>query len=332
MVTVATLKEQLILNHNKMLSELEDTYMTYINNLLQQKKAIILKMQNVLHQQIQCIDNLSQETIINTYFNDNNNYINNKHINQLIDELSSSTSDISSHGESSQSVLFELTKDNNDNNGGNKSEKKIKESSQKNQSEYFHQPNKTHKYSHNTSNKVIFSSMQSMVDYNSIKVLPLQNISSSSIVSNGVSNVVDVVNVHYDHSKMKQETNMTMINVNNEENRDQCITFRQQNNLTVHTELQNDNQVQYHSHQRPYKCNYCTKAFKQKSNLQQHIRIHTGERPFKCNICNKLFTRKSSLNRHIRIHTGDLPYECIKCKKRFNERSNCNKHTQKCKG
>jgi len=47
-----------------------------------------------------------------------------------------------------------------------------------------------------------------------------------------------------------------------------------------------------------YRCLYCKKEFKQKSNIEAHVPVHTGSRPFNCNVCNKAFSQKSNLNRH----------------------------------
>ena len=356
-------------------------------------------MQNVLHQQLQSIDNISQETIINTYFLNNNN----KDINVLIDELSSA-----SVSQSESSLLFEPNS-NTDSPittsqplfpsvhtfGDGDVTKKVQRNSlsnctdldvQRNQSEQCHQQHvdesqtRTGYNRHDTQNNVVKlcqtkpHNIQSyktgllaepQMDYTSVQILALNdmNINTNSntntntqstgnsnrgstgrISSNHAHTISQSVtsnshhlqsqnNVQYGYEKanvnvnVKQEAetktdiNVTINDINSFGNDKNCLTVHAQD---VHHSCSD--------FARPYKCNYCTKAFKQKSNLQQHIRIHTGERPFKCSICNKLFTRKSSLNRHIRIHTGDLPYQCMKCNKRFNERSNCNKHSKKCKG
>eukprot|EP00466_Bigelowiella_natans_P013683 jgi/Bigna1/79571/fgenesh1_pg.63_\ len=50
--------------------------------------------------------------------------------------------------------------------------------------------------------------------------------------------------------------------------------------------------------EKKYRCLYCKKEFKQKSNIEAHVRVHTGSRPFNCSVCNKAFSQKSNLNRH----------------------------------
>ena len=53
-----------------------------------------------------------------------------------------------------------------------------------------------------------------------------------------------------------------------------------------------------------HKCHNCQKTYKQKYNLNRHLRYECGvERKFECDICKKKFSHKSSLEVHIRnIH------------------------------
>ena len=41
----------------------------------------------------------------------------------------------------------------------------------------------------------------------------------------------------------------------------------------------------------------------------------THDKPFKCSLCGKAFRNQSLLTRHERIHTGDKPYSCDECGK-----------------
>uniref|UniRef100_A0A1Q3F3N5 Putative c2h2-type zn-finger protein n=1 Tax=Culex tarsalis TaxID=7177 RepID=A0A1Q3F3N5_CULTA len=75
-------------------------------------------------------------------------------------------------------------------------------------------------------------------------------------------------------------------------------------------------------------CDVCSKTFKRKEHLMQHLKSHVGLRPFKCEEpgCSKSFSRKEHLLRHTISHTGKKMFSCPVCRKYFSRKDNLNKH------
>ncbi|XP_025025652.1 B-cell CLL/lymphoma 6 member B protein isoform X1 [Python bivittatus] len=65
--------------------------------------------------------------------------------------------------------------------------------------------------------------------------------------------------------------------------------------------------------EKPYKCHFCSSAFRYKGNLASHRSLHTGEKPYHCGICGAQFNRPANLKTHLRIHSGEKPYKCETC-------------------
>ncbi|XP_050308241.1 zinc finger protein 630-like [Anthonomus grandis grandis] len=73
-------------------------------------------------------------------------------------------------------------------------------------------------------------------------------------------------------------------------------------------------------------CDVCSKTFKRREHLYQHVKLHTGFRPYQCSECKKTFVRKEHLLRHQVLHSGERNYSCDICNKSFSRNDNLLKH------
>lgn len=53
---------------------------------------------------------------------------------------------------------------------------------------------------------------------------------------------------------------------------------------------------------RPYPCDFCSRRFRKKANLINHMVAHQQERPHVCHLCGARYIRKSDLIQHLKIH------------------------------
>ncbi|KAL0124425.1 hypothetical protein PUN28_006339 [Cardiocondyla obscurior] len=75
-----------------------------------------------------------------------------------------------------------------------------------------------------------------------------------------------------------------------------------------------------------HECNFCSKKFKVKGDLTNHIRFHHKEKPVKCDVCGKLCLNSGSLYVHQKWAHYKPKYECHICKRRMVTQENLDQH------
>ncbi|XP_044743035.1 zinc finger protein 208-like [Chrysoperla carnea] len=67
------------------------------------------------------------------------------------------------------------------------------------------------------------------------------------------------------------------------------------------------------------RCEICNKVFKQKRYLAKHMRLHDAneDKIFQCTLCLREFQKQIIFQEHLRNHTGDRPAKCNKCDESF---------------
>lgn len=53
---------------------------------------------------------------------------------------------------------------------------------------------------------------------------------------------------------------------------------------------------------RPYPCDFCSRRFRKKVNLMNHMVAHSNDRPHMCNLCGARYMRRCDLLNHLKLH------------------------------
>lgn len=53
---------------------------------------------------------------------------------------------------------------------------------------------------------------------------------------------------------------------------------------------------------RPYPCDFCSRRFRKKPNLMNHMVAHKNDRPHICNLCGARYIRRVDLLNHLKVH------------------------------
>ena len=75
-----------------------------------------------------------------------------------------------------------------------------------------------------------------------------------------------------------------------------------------------------------YTCDICSKSYKSKRYLTQHIQSVHEKVKYPCNLCEYKATQQASLKRHIESVHEKVKYSCNQCGKEFTGRSNLKRH------
>eukprot|EP01084_Bolivina_argentea_P166020 288337_1 len=330
MTTTDVLKRELILsairNHNQVIQHLDTQYTKFIDNILDQKKRIIIKIQQQFYQQVLHLYNFNQ-----TNENDLNAFDNFDCISLF-------------------SLLFtdqKLTSNDTKSHLKNESENKIPFLGSENNTQLQHENNfippitmpqlipepETNQQSTNQQSN---DSVQ-IIDYKSTITTFKWNCLQCNYSTNTKHHFIRHGLVHseerpyacdYCDKKFKDKCGLTRhVRIHNKPKitkKWKCsycnYETKNKGHLTDH--------IRVHSKEKPFACNQCNKRFKQKGYLKTHIRIHTKEKPFECNYCNKRFRSKTNLNTHIRVHTNERPYKCKFCDSAFKTSTDLRNHTR----
>ncbi|XP_015431758.1 PREDICTED: zinc finger protein 3 homolog isoform X1 [Dufourea novaeangliae] len=84
--------------------------------------------------------------------------------------------------------------------------------------------------------------------------------------------------------------------------------------------------IRKHTDRYEHQCKFCSKKFKVKGDLTNHVRFHHKEKPINCDVCGKLCQNSGSLYVHQKWAHYKPKYECHICKRRMVTQENLDQH------
>lgn len=182
--------------------------------------------------------------------------------------------------------------------------------------------------SHSTPHSNIVCNSLGSLEASTININSLRNVDNPTVVLN--HNVQDVPATNFTNvissvsSNMFSNNNTTSNNVQSTvpvaiESPENKVNLLPNENATVQNSSSN-------SQQKSHVCEVCSRGFKRREHLYQHMKLHTGFRPYVCEHCNKAFMRKEHVIRHSTLHSGQKNFTCNICDKSFSRNDNLLKH------
>lgn len=83
-----------------------------------------------------------------------------------------------------------------------------------------------------------------------------------------------------------------------------------------------------------FPCSKCERKFPSMKTMRIHFALKHPDVPvrFKCTVCSKLFKHKTSLREHMMNHTGEHPFGCDQCDERFIRKKDVDRHMEEMHG